>query len=213
VSDKERRLLSSTDAVLRMVSGDEEKGLTLTGYAAVYDSPSEMIAGLFRETIAPGAFGSVMGDDVRLLVNHDGVALARTVSGTLRMTSDEVGLRVEADLDPRNPDVQRLRSAMERGDVDQMSFAFSVARDEWSPDWSQRRVLEVARLWDVSVVTYPAYPETSAAVRSLLEAANERPNDVAQGDQSHVWRNAHRRRRVEMLRTHYGIDPEEGNNG
>ena len=91
------------------------------------------------ETIRAGAFDKSIRekDDVRFLLNHDGVPLARTKSGTMTLEADEFGLLVDADLDPSSPIVAGLRSAMDRGDMDQMSFAFEVTRQEWSPDWSQ----------------------------------------------------------------------------
>ncbi|NBU34621.1 HK97 family phage prohead protease [bacterium] len=133
--------------------------VSLRGYAAVFDSES------YGEVIRPGAFSKTLAerDDVRLLVNHDGVPIARTKSGTMRLSVDAVGLLVEADLDPTNPTVQELMSAMERGDIDQMSFAFVATKDAVVD--GVRQVLE-CKLYDVSVVTYPWYEATSAELMS-----------------------------------------------
>lgn len=151
------------------VRSGEQDALTLVGYASVTDSPYTVrdFLGEYSEVVRPGAFAKSIAeqDDVRLLLNHDGLPLARTKSGTLRLAEDEVGLRVEADLEPRSGLVNDVRIAMERGDLDEMSFAFQVTRQEWSPDYSQRDITEV-RLFDVSVVTYPANPATSAALRA-----------------------------------------------
>lgn len=148
----------------------------VVGYASTYDQPYDIYGGPanggFSEVIKPGAFTKSLRerDDVRLLVNHDGVPLARTRSGTMTLEADSVGLLVDAQLDPGSPLVQSLRSAMERGDLDQMSFAFQVTGQQWSPDWSERAITEV-RLFDVSVVTYPANDQTMA----LVGADAERP--------------------------------------
>ena len=156
-----------------------EGGVRVVGYASTYDQPYPIWggpeAGGFMETIAAGAFDKSVRerDDVRFLLNHDGVPLARTKSGTMTLEADEIGLLVDADLDPGSPIVAGLRSAMGRGDMDQMSFAFEVTQQQWSPDWSERRITEV-RLFDVSVVTYPANDQTMA----LIGADVDRPAPV-----------------------------------
>ena len=117
---------------------------------------------------------------MRLLANHDGLPLARTASGTLQLREvtnpaqdldglGKTGLRVAADLDPSNPQVQQIVSAMRRGDLDQMSFGFQVTQDEWNDDMSERTIREV-KLFDVSVVTYPANPATSVSLNSARAA-------------------------------------------
>jgi len=143
----------------------EGEGNTLVGYAAVFDSPSEPLP--WTEFVRRGAFSKTINDgaDVRLLVDHEGVPLARTKSGTLRISEDDKGLRVEADLDEANPDAARVMSALRRGDVSQMSFAFEPVKDSWSSDKKTRELKEV-KLFDVSVVTYPAYEETMVQLRN-----------------------------------------------
>ena len=140
-------------------------GNQLVGYAAVFDSPSEPMP--FTEYVKRGAFTKTIKDgaDVRLLIDHEGVPLARTKSGTLTLTEDDRGLRVVADLDPANPDAARVMSAMRRGDLSQMSFAFRTIKDAWSDDRSVRELREV-QLFDVSVVTFPAYEQTMAELRN-----------------------------------------------
>jgi HK97 family phage prohead protease len=143
----------------------EGNGNTLVGYAALFDSPSEPMP--FIEYVKRGAFSKTLNDgaDVRLLINHEGVPLARSKSGTLALEEDERGLRVEADLDPMNPDSARILSAMKRGDISQMRFAFRTIKDAWSDDRSVRELREV-QLFDVSVVTFPAYEATVAELRN-----------------------------------------------
>lgn len=145
-------------------------GKTLSGYAAIFDSPSEPLP--WVEFVRRGAFAKTLNDgaDVRLLIDHEGIPLARSKSGTLALEEDERGLRVEAELDPSNPDAAKVISAMRRGDMNQMSFAFRTIKDSWSQDRQTRELREV-QLYDVSVVTFPAYEETVAELRSRNEAA------------------------------------------
>lgn len=156
-------------------------GIRVTGYAAVFNQEAD-IGGMFRETIAPGAFRAAIGrDDVVFLINHDGLPLARTRSGTLTLTEDSQGLRIETQLDAEDPDVKSIVGKMKRGDLDKMSFAFRATRQEWDDtvDPPLRTLLEV-ELHDVSVVTSPAFDGTSIALRSLDAARKEKGrNNVA----------------------------------
>lgn len=149
-----------------------ENEKTMCGYAAVFNCFSENLGG-FRERIAQGAFSKTITDaDVRLLVNHEGLPLARTRSNTLKLEEDEKGLYFKADIEINDPDVQRILPKMKRGDLDQMSFGFYIIHDKWEEDKLQndyiRTLLEV-RLFDISIVTYPAYPQTSVNIRSAKE--------------------------------------------
>ena len=170
--------------VERLELRQSDDGLPMIeGYATVYDYRYDIGGGPdmggFTEVIATGAASkSAQEADVRLLANHGGLPLARTRSGTLQLESDDIGLKVRATLDPSNPAAQEVRSAMERGDVDQMSFAFRVVRDQWNADYSERTISEV-KLFDVSVVTYPANPATVVKLRAddqpAEDAAEEAP--------------------------------------
>lgn len=161
VAEKEDRSIVYSNLEVR-ASAD---GKTLTGYAAVFDSPSEPLP--WTEYVRRGAFTKTINDgaDVRLLIDHEGIPLARTKSGTLTLEEDDYGLRIAAELDDANPDAARVISALRRGDLSQMSFAFQTVKDSWNSDRSTRELKEV-RLHDVSVVTYPAYEETLAEVRT-----------------------------------------------
>jgi len=154
-----------------------EDGTKLIGYAAVFDSPSEPLP--FTEFVRRGAFTKTLNDgaDVRLLIDHEGVPLARTKSGTLVLTEDDRGLLVESDLDPMNPDAARLISALRRGDISQMSFAFRTVKDNWSDDRQTRELREV-QLFDVSVVTFPAYESTVAELRAKQDVATIIPTNT-----------------------------------
>jgi len=164
--------------------------LSVNGYATVFDHFYEVAggpeAGGFLERIAVGATTqSARADDVPLLVNHAGLPLARTSSGTLVLSPDNFGLAVSAaGLDPANPDVQRVASAVARGDVSQMSFAFRPVVQSWNRDFTERTISQV-KLFDVSIVTSPANPATSVGLRTgrslrqaQLQAAALRQNPV-----------------------------------
>ena len=167
VAEKEDRSIVYSNLEVR-ASAD---GKTLTGYAAVFDSPSEPLP--WTEYVRRGAFTKTINDgaDVRLLIDHEGIPLARTKSGTLTLEEDDYGLRIAAELDDANPDAARVISALRRGDLSQMSFAFQTVKDSWNSDRSTRELKEV-RLHDVSVVTYPAYEETLAEVRTRNSTAS-----------------------------------------
>jgi hypothetical protein len=160
---------------LRVKSGEgENETPTLQGYGAVFNSLSEPLWG-FREQIANGAFATtIQHDDVRFLFNHNpDHVLGRNKAQTLTLTEDEKGLRFEAKL----PDTQFARDLAEsvrRGDIDQCSFGFTVSNEEWNyePEEPVRTLREV-KLFDVSLVTYPAYQDTSASVRSMKEVFEE----------------------------------------
>jgi hypothetical protein len=102
--------------------------------------------------------------------------LARTKSGTLRLAEDDRGLRIDATLDPSDPDVQRLVPKMRRGDLSQMSFGFRTLKDAWRQEGAEQiRELHAVDLFDVSAVTYPAYQATDVALRSLEAALKQQP--------------------------------------
>lgn len=146
----------------------DDEGLTVEGYAAVFDQEAD-IGGMFREKIARGAFAEAIGrDDVVFLINHDGLPLARTRSGTLTLEEDDHGLKMRSVLDPSDPDVARIAGKMKRGDLDKMSFAFWADRQEWDESGDiPVRTIHQASLHDVSIVTTPAYDGTEIGLRSL----------------------------------------------
>lgn len=153
----------------------EENKLTVRGYAAVFDSETS-IGGMFNERIERGAFSEAVGrDDVVFLIEHDGLPLARTRSGTLKLTEDDHGLLVESELDANDPDVARISRKMERGDLDKMSFGFIPEVEEWDDSGEiPTRTIKQAQLFDVSVVTFPAYNDTEIGLRSLRSAQKEK---------------------------------------
>ena len=142
----------------------------IEGYAAVFNQWSEIMWS-FKERIKPGAFKKTIKDaDIRALFNHDpNYVLGRNKSETLELSEDSKGLQFRVT----PPDAQwanDLYVSVKRGDIDQASFGFEAVRDEWdhNKEPAERDLIEV-KLFDVSIVTYPAYPQTSVSARSLAE--------------------------------------------
>ena len=169
---KMKKIERRTYTVRNVETRQEDDGkMRLSGYAAVFNDASVPLP--FRERIAPGAFRKTLSEtpDVRLLINHEGLPLARTKNETLVLSEDEVGLRFDAEL-PDTSEARDLYTLIERGDVDQMSFAFRVIRQKWNSDRTERTLTEVSLSdGDVSVVTYPAYPTTTVEAREHLQNA------------------------------------------
>lgn len=151
------------------IEAAQEESRMVTGYAAVFDSDSEDLGG-FIEQIERGAFKeAIERSDVRALFNHDNnFILARTASGTLKLYEDERGLKYEFEA-PKTTAGNDLLEMIKRGDISQSSFGFTVEEDDWSnrDGMAFRKIKKVKRLYDVSPVTFPAYPEASVAVRKL----------------------------------------------
>ncbi len=169
-------------------------GVKVSGYAAVFGQVAD-IGGYFREVIEPGAFRDAIGrDDVVFLINHEGLPLARTRSGTLTLTEDSHGLKMETSLDPDDPDVRSIVGKMKRGDLDKMSFAFLAEVQEWDEEQDPPlRTIKKASLHDVSVVTTPAYEGTDIGLRSLESARAEA--ESAQAEEKRKQENAAAARR------------------
>ena len=165
--------------------GDDD-AIVLTGTPIVYDTPYKVngASGSFSETVQRGAASHLLNSDVVLAWNHDtdAIPLARTSSGTLKLTDAADGLHFEARLDPRNPSAVALESAVSRRDVSQMSIGFSVAQDKWAGVGQQRSrsIRRFGSLIDISPVVWPASPTTSVSVmqRAMLTAPNETLADL-----------------------------------
>lgn len=179
--NKEIRTLSVPVEIRAAADGS----FKVEGYAAVFNQETD-IGGIFREVIRPGAFTNALkrGDDVTFLINHGGLPLARTRSGTLKLTEDDHGLKVSTQLDGEDPDVKSIVRKMQRGDLDKMSFAFSVPEggQNWlgSADELDLREVTDTMLFDVSIVNEPAFSGTSIALRSRDDAKAD--SDSAQRD-------------------------------
>ncbi len=158
----------------------DDGGVTVEGYAAVFDQQTA-IGGQWREQISPGAFRNAIDrDDVVFLINHTGLPLARTRSGTLELSEDDHGLKMRATLDAHDPDVRSIIPKMKRGDLDKMSFAFVPTRQSWDDKESMPvRTIEEVDLYDVSIVTTPAYSGTEIGLRSLEQFRNSQRKSQA----------------------------------
>lgn len=191
----ERRYAVLAD--LEIVEEREGQAPLIRGHAAVFNQLSEDLGG-FREQIAPGAFAeAIQKDDVRALFNHDSnLVLGRNQAGTLRLAENAHGLAIEID-PPATSYARDLMVSMKRGDVTQMSFGFSIrpGGQDWAKDDEGRviRTLKRLRLFDVSPVTFPAYPQTDVALREL-RAYRESEVPVP----GVPWRLALRRRRLSL---------------
>ena len=164
----ERRTFTVRDIETRE---SDDGTMRMAGYAAVFNEASLPLP--FIERIAPGAFAKTLQEtpDVRLLANHEGLPMARTKNGTMRLYEDEKGLYFEAEL-ANTQEARDLYTLVARGDVDQMSFAFRVIRQKYNEDRSERLLTEVSLAdGDVSIVTYPAYPTTSVEAREAIKRA------------------------------------------
>lgn len=153
--------------------GGTDEAYAFEGHASVFGQ--ETLIGSkrfgFIEEVKAGAFADVLEDDVRFLVNHAGLPLARTTNGTLGLSEDKIGLLSKADLAPTSL-TRDLDVLLRREDVDQMSFAFTISGEEWTTvedgefeGLDKRTITKMDRLYDVSVVTYPAYDGTDAGMR------------------------------------------------
>jgi HK97 family phage prohead protease len=161
----ERRTYTAT------IEKGEERNVK--GYASVFGKQSQDLGG-FREIIAPTAFEGRLDDDVRALFNHDSnLILGRTTSKTLRLFVDSEGLGYDVDF-PNTSYANDLLESVKRGDITQSSFAFTVREDEWLYEDGEivRVVHRADKLYDVSPVTYPAYTDATAAMRSLDKFKN-----------------------------------------
>lgn len=190
--ERETRFLTGQLEIRAAAADDSAAKPRVRGYAAKFNVESENLGTAdyqFRETIAPGAFDDVLQDDVRALFNHDpNLVLARSKggTGTLSIGTDETGLWYEFEA----PDTHVGSDLMENirlGNVDQSSFGFTVGKDTWTETnvegktFLKRTIEKVKRLFDVSPVTYPAYPDASVALRSLQDFRSSQQGNGASG--------------------------------
>jgi uncharacterized protein len=145
-------------------TGETDEKPVMRGYAAVFGKNYDV--GWFTERVAKGAFSKTIKEaDIRALWNHDDtLVLGRNKAGTLRLEEDERGLLIE--IDPPDWAAPQLES-IKRGDVSQMSFRFSVVKELWDKEYTERELQEV-KLYEVSPVTFPASPTTKISARSLF---------------------------------------------
>jgi HK97 family phage prohead protease len=188
--EKEVRLLT-TATELRAAAG---AAMQIEGYAAKFGVVSKPIAGQFREVLQRGAFTQALqdmddegDDDCRMTFNHDSnQILGRTKNKTLTLSEDERGLKFRCQLNPDNQAHRDLHASIKRGDIDACSFAFGMdpSGQSWSDDYMDpetnsrctlRTIKSVKSLFDVSVVSSPAYPSTEVNARAAMEQRQIRP--------------------------------------
>lgn len=162
---------------------DEQHGDFITGRPIVYDSITDMY-GEFAEIIDRGALDDSDLKDVKFLVNHNTymIPLARSrnnnINSTMQMTTDDKGMEIRVNLDTKNnSDSKNLYSAIKRGDIDGMSFMFTIVSAEWESldsDYPTRHIKKIGKVFEVSAVTFPAYADTTISARSKATLESER---------------------------------------
>lgn len=176
----ERRYVTDVVTIEKRGEGDTKENI-IEGYASVFGKRANLH--YFEEEVAPGAFDDVLNDDVRALINHDPqYVLARSVNGkgTLSLSVDEHGLKYSYKT-PNRSYAKDLQDAIEAGDVSQSSFAFEVKEDRWEKREGQpdlRTITKFSRLYDVSPVTFPAYPDATVGKRSWEAHLEEKKKET-----------------------------------
>ena len=153
----------------------KEEGMIVEGMAVAFNSPTiiaEFDGIKYYEIVDRGAFDKAKMDDVVLVINHTGTPAARTKNKSLELSKTESGLFIRADLS-RSSIGPGLYRDIKEGVFDKMSFAFTVRKDEYDKETRTRKILEIDRLWDTSIVNFPAYEQTSVSARSFFEAEAE----------------------------------------
>lgn len=182
---REYRFLDPESLEVRDGGKAAPDSIILTGKPIQYDAPYVVrdAIGEFEETMHPGVVGDLLTTcDCRFLINHTGMPLARTLSGTLTLDEGPTALGFNANLDARQQLANDLAVAIERGDITQMSCGFVVGQDKWSSDYQKRDIFKFKDLVDVSAVTYPASPTTTIeVVQRMVQQIEE--NEVPWSDQ------------------------------
>lgn len=177
----ERNITQRRFTAAEFKTRNDEGGPIIEGYFSVFNSDYEWWPGE-REQVAPGAFSKTLGGDVRALIDHETrLVLGRTTAGTLTLTEDEVGLYGVIKINERDSDAMNLYARVQRGDVSQCSFGFDIVDEEFirNPDGSCLWIIREVILYEVSVVTFPAYQETSVEARTRDNAQLKERRDSA----------------------------------
>lgn len=164
-----------TDRTIRQVRSvassfetrSDDNGMYIEGYFSVFNSNYEIYPGC-TESVAPGAFSNTLGGDIKALCDHDTrLVLGRNKAGTLELREDSHGLWGRITINPNDSDAVNLYERVKRGDVDQCSFGFDIVREEsdFRDDGTVHFTIREVELFEVSVVTFPAYAETSVSAR------------------------------------------------
>ena len=199
--DKEIRVFN-----FELRAEQNERGRVITGRPIVFGQRTDL--GWYDEIIERGALDTTDLKDVRLLVNHnvDMIPLARsrnnTANSTMQLTVDNDGLGMRADLDTENnADAKSLYSAVERNDIDGMSFMFVVDKDSWDDPDSEhptRHILSIRRVFEVSAVTFPAYSKTSIQARGLSDALDSAKESL-ESERARIRDIERRKKKIKLL--------------
>ena len=166
MSESNRTSYQVRSSAQKFETREAEGKLYISGYFAVFNSEYEIFPGA-SERVAPGAFDETLPGDIRCLIDHETrLVLGRTKSRTLTLKADSRGLWGEVEINPSDQDALNLYERVKRGDVDQCSFGFEILDEEFEELenkvlWTIRKV----KLYEVSVVTFPAYEETGVTAR------------------------------------------------
>ena len=179
---------------------------TITGRPIVFGQKTDL--GWYDEIIERGALDTTDLKDVRLLINHnvDMIPLARsrnnTANSTMQLMPDDNGMAIKVNLDiENNNDARSLYSAVSRGDIDGMSFMFTVEKDSWDDPDSEhptRHILSIRRVFEVSAVTFPAYSRTSIQARGLSDALDSAKESL-ENERARLHEIEHRKKKIKLL--------------
>lgn len=175
---RQMRSVSSQFTTREAAEGD----LYIEGYFAVFDGLYELWEGA-SESIARGAFANTLDGDIRALIDHETrLVLGRNKAGTLELREDDIGLWGRVRINPKDVDALNLYERVKRGDVDQCSFGFDIIREdtEVRPDGTVHWTIREVKLYEVSVVTFPAYEDTAVVAR-------KRDYEVIQKREKEIW--------------------------
>lgn len=179
MNDRKYRQTRSVSSLFKTRS--EDNRLYISGYFAVFNSNYELWQGA-TESIDEHAFDNALSDDIRCLIDHETrLVLGRNKAGTLTLKVDSRGLWGEVEINPNDQDAMNLYERVKRGDVDQCSFGFDITDEEFSDrgDGTVHWTIKSVKLYEVSVVTFPAYDETSVSARKNdMKQINKRKIDL-----------------------------------
>ncbi|XBK02446.1 HK97 family phage prohead protease [Paenibacillus peoriae] len=175
--DRSQKVVRSLHTELKTRSEQDGQDMFIEGYFAVFNRQTELWTGAFEE-LAPEAFNTTLGNDVRALINHDTtLVLGRNKSGTLELKADSHGLWGRVKVNPNDSDAVNMYERVKRGDVDQCSFGFNILKEDtdWRDDGTVKWTIREVDLHEVSVCTFPAYADTGVQARkSEVEQHRER---------------------------------------
>lgn len=173
--DRKNRQMRSILSKFNTRSDDGK--MFIEGYFSVFNSPYELWDGVTEE-VAQGAFDETLSEDIRCLIDHETrLVLGRNKSGTLELKTDARGLWGKVEINPNDQDAVNLYERVKRGDVDQCSFGFEILDEEFidNGDGTAKWIIRKVKLYEVSIVTFPAYEDTSVSARKKdIETINKR---------------------------------------